>query len=561
MLPIQFIFLLIIVSLPGQLAQAAKDAGGAAPALEFIPVPVAWASLVVTQAALVAWVVARTRGAIRMLHEPSTAATPIAFMTDRLFTRARWFICMITAAHLFSTPLPRVALGWFEGTQILKYMMLPELLFLTPAVLAWLAIWTAAYHVDEALRERSLPYQLARGMPVHEMPGLGQYLVMQIRHNFYPFIFLLFQGLVTILAAIITGYTPSDPKGNLAQVIVTGGSGILLILLLPAILTRIWSTTPLTGPLRRRLDAVAELYGLRFRNILLWRSHNMMVNAAIVGWIPQGRYFLLSDALVESFSDQQLEAVFAHEVGHGIHRHLHWMVLAIFSAVGLAAGLAGITVALLPVNQAQGDMAALVLSSALLCALVGGAIAVISPRFEHQADWFACRHMALRLREAAEGVAAPAGEALPAALAEALPEGPTGAEGVTVAQYVAGEYPHSREAGVDGGAGGTGGKAAFIELAGAEIFVSSLDAIIETSHRDRNRRGWFHPSVANRAALVRELAVNPEAEARFDKSMRRVRWGIVALAAVGLGAFAVAVCMPGKAEAPAAQAGGARGQP
>jgi hypothetical protein len=78
------------------------------------------------------------------------------------------------------------------------------------------------------------------------------------------------------------------------------------------------------------------------------------------------------------------------------------------------------------------------------------------------------------------------------------------------------------------------------ELAGTEIFISSLDAIMEVAHRDRNRRGLFHPSVARRATLLRKLALEPEAEVRFNRAMRRTRLFIVAMAVVGLGVFLAA---------------------
>ena len=560
MLPIQFIFLLIIVSLPSQFAQAAKDAGGTMPSVNFVSVPLAFASLWLTQLALVAWVLWRTRKAIRLLHEPTASATPIALLTDRIFARARWLTCLITAAHLFSTPIPKTAFGWFAGTHILKYLLLPEFLFLAPAVLAWLAIWTASYRVESAIRERSMPFNLARGQRVHEMPSLGQYVVMQMRHSFYPILFLLFQGFVTALAALITRFTPSDPKGNLAQSIATIATVIPLFLMLPFLLTRMWSTEPLGGALRQRLDRVAELYGLRFRNIRLWRSHNMLINAAIVGWIPRARYFLMSDALVESFSDQQLESVFAHEVGHGVHRHLHWLILSFAGVLALAGGLAGLAIALLPLNPAQGDVVAIVLSAVLSCGLVAGAIALISPRFEHQADWFACRHMALMLREssAPQTAAAPPDEPPPAALRQPLTAAPTPAENITVEQYVAGAYPHTHTAASQAAPPSpakyqeTGTPP--VELAGAEVFVSALEAIIATSHRDRTRRGWFHPSVANRVALVRDLAVNPMAEARFNRTMRRTRLGILGLAVLGMGALIALASLPTPPGAPAAPA-------
>ncbi len=73
----------------------------------------------------------------------------------------------------------------------------------------------------------------------------------------------------------------------------------------------------------------------------------MVVNAAILGWFPFARYFLMSDALLESISDRQIEAVFAHEVGHGVHRHVPWYLATMLAAFGLSAGLTGGSVYLL----------------------------------------------------------------------------------------------------------------------------------------------------------------------------------------------------------------------
>ena len=42
--------------------------------------------------------------------------------------------------------------------------------------------------------------------------------------------------------------------------------------------------------------------------------------------LPHVRYILLSDLLLERMDDEQIEAVFAHEVGHVVHRHMAWYV-------------------------------------------------------------------------------------------------------------------------------------------------------------------------------------------------------------------------------------------
>jgi len=50
-----------------------------------------------------------------------------------------------------------------------------------------------------------------------------------------------------------------------------------------------------------------------------------MGNAAVMGFIPRFRYVLLSDLLLETMTDEQVEAIFAHELGHVMHRHLFWL--------------------------------------------------------------------------------------------------------------------------------------------------------------------------------------------------------------------------------------------
>src|SRR5207249_4202044 len=59
-------------------------------------------------------------------------------------------------------------------------------------------------------------------------------------------------------------------------------------------------------------------------------------NAALAG-LGRTRRVLLGDTLLESFSPEEIEVVFAHEVGHHVHRHLVKMVVlnVILTILGL----------------------------------------------------------------------------------------------------------------------------------------------------------------------------------------------------------------------------------
>jgi STE24 endopeptidase len=106
-----------------------------------------------------------------------------------------------------------------------------------------------------------------------------------------------------------------------------------VFILSPVMLRRIWRTTPLgPGPLREHLDSLCERIGFRCREILVWNSDGVMINAAVMGLFAPVRYVLLSDALLTTMSTTQIEGVFGHEVGHIRHRHIQYFL--VFAWVG-----------------------------------------------------------------------------------------------------------------------------------------------------------------------------------------------------------------------------------
>lgn len=549
MFPLQFILLLLVASAPMQMALLA---GGVPSPAMHVPAWPLFASFFATQLLLVLLVWSRTRGAIRALHSTPAGAARITHRIEQFFGFARWCAIVLVAVHLFCTPLANYVLVWVEHTQVIKYIpAFAETLFISPAVIAWMGIWTASYHVETANHDRTLPFRLAQGDPVHPMPSLGQFLGMQARHNFFPYIMVLVVGIFDSAGRYLQQWHPTAP--DIASLVATA----VIFVMLPFVLVRIWRTAPLAGPLRERLDRVAQRHRLRFRNILLWRTHNLIPNAAILGWLPFGRYFLMSDSLVESFSDKQLEAVFAHEVGHGVHRHIPWFLAIFAAAAAFSLGVGGLATHLAFPGM-SGETVAMTLSSLVLFLIGGGAFYFIAPRFEHQADWFAARHMSQMAEEEApqnvtQGVITPV-TPMPEELNWTLSTAPTAAETLSLQQYVAGEYPHApgvqpviqrseepRTAVVASGMAGP--KSAM----GAEIFISALDSLVETLNRDRTRRDIMHPSINDRVALLRALTADPAEEEKFNRSMRKTRLVIVGLLAAGIATAAIAAIVGEKA--------------
>jgi hypothetical protein len=176
----------------------------------------------------------------------------------------------------------------------------------------------------------------------------------------------------------------------------------------------------------------------------------------------------------------------------------------------------------------------------------------VSRRFEHQADWFATRHMAASLAAEPErltplsleeylGRQRPQWVGAELALPTDAPPQPTG--GQAAAGQAPGTFAGTDVSGPRSAAdAGPGAVAAGVVAApsatalhlGADLFGSALQQIITLSHRSMERGGWLHPSGRRRLALLHDLAARPDRQRAFARQMRRTRLLIVGLFLVGV---------------------------
>ena len=108
-----------------------------------------------------------------------------------------------------------------------------------------------------------------------------------------------------------------------------------LAVLLPRLLTWSWDTHPFPDdPRREALDVVAARAGFVPGRLLVWRTGDLMANAAIVGFRERGRVVLFSDHLLSLLNTRELGAVYAHEIGHARCRHvgafIAWLCAVLF---------------------------------------------------------------------------------------------------------------------------------------------------------------------------------------------------------------------------------------
>ncbi|MGD0932674.1 MAG: M48 family metallopeptidase [Candidatus Korobacteraceae bacterium] len=113
------------------------------------------------------------------------------------------------------------------------------------------------------------------------------------------------------------------------------GLFLLMAQLAPVILMPIfYKFEPLANEsLRERLTRLGERAGTRVRGVYEWKlsEKSNKANAALTG-MGSTRRIILSDTLLQNYSDDEIEAILAHELGHHVHKHI---LKAIFTQVAI----------------------------------------------------------------------------------------------------------------------------------------------------------------------------------------------------------------------------------
>jgi STE24 endopeptidase len=118
--------------------------------------------------------------------------------------------------------------------------------------------------------------------------------------------------------------------GAIFAVLIVGLANLAPVLLLPLF----FSFTPLRrDELRTRLETLARRAGTRIVGVYEWAlgAKTRKANAALTG-LGATRRILVSDTMLEQYSDDEIEVVLAHELGHHVHHDI-WRALALESAL------------------------------------------------------------------------------------------------------------------------------------------------------------------------------------------------------------------------------------
>lgn len=349
-----------------------------------------------------------------------------------------------------------------------------------PALLAWAGLWWSQYPADRALREQSLLSALENGMPVYAPPDFGSYLGanlrLQLLFTVVPVVLLLAAHDLLLVAVLKPlRITPQEqPWLNFGMLLVASG---VIFVIAPEILRWVLHTQPLEdSPLRQRMETLCRQHGMKYRDILLWRTDNNMGNAAVMGVLPRFRYILLSDLVLQTMSDDQIEAVFAHELGHVMHRHMLWYLLFVLIFMFALIGPGQWVESHLSFGWLErwvSQDAAQKLVELVLLIGAGAAFLLsfgfVSRHFERQADVFAARTV----------------------------------QGETSTGKADGARSH-------------------VGAHGARVFCSALHRVATINNIPVAARSWCHGSIASRMNYLEQLAQNPQRTWAFDRLMSRL---------------------------------------
>jgi STE24 endopeptidase len=203
----------------------------------------------------------------------------------------------------------------------------------------------------------------------------------------------------TVLAEIVYGLMRVSPAHWwIYGWVVFLGLYILLVQIAPVLLFPLfYKFSPLQDEaLKARLTRLGERAGTRIRGIYEWKlsEKTKKANAALTG-MGHTRRIILADTLLQNYSEDEIEAVLAHELGHHVHGHLLKGIL-VEAIVTLAGFWTANQVLEYVVHQKHmfllltdfANMPLLVLVTSLLSMLLMPALNAYSRFSERQADLY-----------------------------------------------------------------------------------------------------------------------------------------------------------------------------
>jgi Zn-dependent protease with chaperone function len=387
-----------------------------------------------------------------------------------------------------------------------------EIAVLAPFILGQLVTWLFFYDADRAAYRAahrlldadpfSQTWVEARQVAPLSFGGRFSYIWFQMRQKlalvFIPVILLIIKNEVSRLF-------PEAMQGVTNLVAIVGMFATFICM--PLLIRLILGLKPLPpGELRDRLLAATNRHKFRCSDILLWNTRSGMANAMVIGLVPWLRYVVFTDRLIEEFPEDEVEAVFGHEVGHMRHYHMQYYlafmtlsmtVLFLLAEHYLLPGLANVGYLLAETFPSLPALGVLLGPGGKLAAfpVVGVLLAYIflvfgflSRQCERQADVFGCKAVSCL-------------------------------DPTCAGHDENSEFPQ---------------RGCALCPTGIRTFIRALEKVAEVNGISRERPGflqsWQHSTIARRVAFLRRILTDPAIEPVFQGRL----WWLKTALLVGL---------------------------
>jgi STE24 endopeptidase len=196
------------------------------------------------------------------------------------------------------------------------------------------------------------------------------------------------------------------------------------------------------------------------------------------------RYVLLTDRLMTDLTPDEVEAVFGHEVGHVKHNHMLYYLGFLLGSLFLLMGLCGWLAQYVPLFESLDKAWPALPLVTMLGAYIFVVFGFLSRRCERQADVYGCR-----------------------AVSCTRPDCHGHGEGTELA-------PRGRG----------------LCATGIRTFIEALEKVARLNGISRDKPGWLsswqHSTIARRVEFLQQVLVDPAQEARFQRRVGLVKWGL-----------------------------------
>lgn len=297
--------------------------------------------------------------------------------------------------------------------------LLDEVLVMAPALFSIVAAWWIFQPFERRAGEATFLRRIDEGQPVHPLPSRTAWVALQVRSQMLvilaPIGLLAFTGeSVRLLVSMV------DSVPAWAETMLPIAAVLPVVAVAPWLVVRLAGATPLPpGEVRDILEGMCHRAGVRVRDLLLWPTGGLIINAGVTGIMGALRWVMLTDGLLDLLHRHQVMAVMAHELAHARRHHMIWMGLSVVAlAIGMGLLMDPLVVSLYQWRiDAGGSVAAMqrdlgfldLTATGLVLAGVLMGFGWVSRRFERQADAFAAVRMSVDEQDQALPVVSSAG--------------------------------------------------------------------------------------------------------------------------------------------------------